>query len=154
MIIQLLKRVKRVLEYIPIIWKTHDWDHSYSLQIYAYSLKRLKRCIENGYGLDRNKYAKRLQVVINLIERMEDSEKTMEHRYELLDKEFGESDIQMESSEDNFGFFTMKENNPRRNTEEYKKRLNQYLLEARRLNEKDHRLLSKYLFKYSKQFWD
>ncbi len=154
MIIQLLKRIKRVVEYIPIIWKTHDWDHGYSLQIYAYSLKRLKKSIENGYGLNREKDARRLQTVICLIERIRNYEELMNSRDRLLDKEFGSSRMVMEPSEDFVGYDTIKEGNPNRNTPEYRARLKQYTREVAKLHKKDYVLLAKYLSKYSDSFWD
>lgn len=42
------RRLKRLLEYIPVIWKNEDWDSIYIYDLLKYKLSRTKKALANG----------------------------------------------------------------------------------------------------------
>jgi len=65
------KRVRRLIRWIPIIWRSHTWDWSYTAQILVHSLEELEKDLLNDpYHTQARKRAKQLQVVKNCIKRI------------------------------------------------------------------------------------
>lgn len=66
-----IKNVKRVIEFIPYVWKHRDWDYSFILQFNHMLHKRLYKAIYvEGHHLYTPKQARRLQAVIELYKRL------------------------------------------------------------------------------------
>jgi len=73
-------RVKRVLEFVPVIWKTHDWDHAYLTTIWAYTVERsMVACIDKGHHVVRKNDRKNYKTVIALLKRMSEDDYDMPH---------------------------------------------------------------------------
>ena len=66
-----IKRIKRLLLWVPVIWKTHDWDYSFSLTILKYSLNRLKLNMQSSNLDNSDHYINRLDLAINLLDKSE-----------------------------------------------------------------------------------
>ena len=41
------RQIKRLIDYIPIIWKGFDWDYSYAVQLFKHQLKRMADELES-----------------------------------------------------------------------------------------------------------
>ena len=65
------KRLIRVIQYLPIIWKNEDWDHSYIFDLLSYKLGRVEKCLKNDpYHQNAKRYARQVQVCRILLERL------------------------------------------------------------------------------------
>ena len=42
------KRVYRIIQYIPVIYKNEDWDYDYLVNLVEYKLTRIRDCIYNN----------------------------------------------------------------------------------------------------------
>lgn len=42
------RRVKKIIEYIPLLWKDEDWDYCYLIDMLDYKLKRMAKCIDDN----------------------------------------------------------------------------------------------------------
>jgi len=63
--------ISRIFAYLPIIWKSRDWDFDYSLSLFGYSLSRLRKVIENDKNhCHTKKHAKEILTVERLIKRL------------------------------------------------------------------------------------
>jgi len=66
-------RLKRILDWIPILWKDYDWDHACLLRILEFKLRRMaKHHLEDGVTLHREKTAHQLNEAAALCKRMAD----------------------------------------------------------------------------------
>lgn len=63
-----IRRLRRLIAFIPVIWRTNDWDYGYSLELLQFSLGRLAKEVENGYGVNGKHQASRMRLVNRLIE--------------------------------------------------------------------------------------
>ena len=40
------RQIKRVIDFLPIIWKGYDWDYRYAVELFQHQLKRTADQIE------------------------------------------------------------------------------------------------------------
>lgn len=79
------RRVKRLIEFIPKIWRGYDFDYHYSLDLFKYQLERTAKVLENGYRQDGENEARRIRTAIKLIDLVYNEEYSTQ-----ADKEFTE----------------------------------------------------------------
>lgn len=48
----LIRKISRIVWWIPVLWKDEDWDHRYILTILDKKLERTRDAIKNGHGDD------------------------------------------------------------------------------------------------------
>ena len=65
-----IKRVIKILCWIPILWKDHDWDHHYMFKILHYKLSRMEKSIRNGYAANSDKTADEIKTAKLLLDRI------------------------------------------------------------------------------------
>ena len=64
------RQVKRVADFLPIIWKGYDWDYHYAIELFQHQLKRTAHEIEHrGHSLNRKQTASRIRTAVELIEK-------------------------------------------------------------------------------------
>ena len=39
-------QIKRVLDFLPLIWKGYDWDYHYAVELFQHQLKRMANFLE------------------------------------------------------------------------------------------------------------
>lgn len=96
-----IKRVKRLLEWVPVIWKTHDWDYSYTLDILKFQLENQAKYLENGHLLNGPYYAGRIRLALRLMDAAYNG-KYSEQVHEEYTERYGKSEI-LERPADDFG---------------------------------------------------
>lgn len=64
-----LKKIKRVLDFLPIIWRGNDWDYYYTIELFQFQIKRLERSIRNGSHENASHYADRAKLAVELLDR-------------------------------------------------------------------------------------
>ncbi len=74
------RRIKRLIEWIPVIWRTNDWDYSYMLEIWEYSLRRLRHCLETGMSKNGPQDAKNIRTYEILLKRIAE-DNYLEHEW-------------------------------------------------------------------------
>ena len=149
------KQIYRVIRYIPVIWRTYPWDHEHCLEIYKHSLLDLKHEIIHGYGANRKKLGKKIDIMVMLINRINnDWEAYNDFRWTALEKEFGPSMRILEEISEKPGFSTWDEKNERRSGPEFRKRLFQYHKEEAYLKKQDLDMLGKMMTKWGPYLWD
>lgn len=90
--------IKSIIYYLPVIWKSREWDHSYCLDLYIASLRRLKKSLQNSEVVDASVEVKNLDLIIKMLSvyNNEDDTKTYKKgRAELL-KKYGLTEKDME----------------------------------------------------------
>lgn len=64
-----LKKIKRVLDFLPIIWRGNDWDYYYTIELFQFQIKRLEGSIRNGEHEKASHYADRAKLAVELLDR-------------------------------------------------------------------------------------
>jgi hypothetical protein len=96
------RRVKRVIDFLPMIWKGFDFDYRYGIELFQYQLKRTADHLESDRAMtmDAKIRAKRIRTVVELLQKVYDEEYGCEYQDKLkeiygekvLDWEFIELD--------------------------------------------------------------
>ena len=97
------RQVKRVLDYLPIIWKGYDFDYRYATELFAHQLGRIADFLESdkAHTLSSGDNAKRIRTTLKLMKLVGDEEYAMEYfDYEVVENYF----VQCEDDE---GYSTM-----------------------------------------------
>ena len=79
------KKVKRIIDFIPMIWKGYDFDYRYSIDLFQYQLKRTADFLESDQAMtmDANIRAKRIRTAVELLQKVYDEEYGREYRDKL-----------------------------------------------------------------------
>ena len=74
-------QIKRVLDYLPIIWNGFDWDYRYATDLFAHQLGRIADHLESdkAYTLSAKDNAKRIRTTLKLMKLVGDEEYAMEY---------------------------------------------------------------------------
>ena len=84
-------QIKRVLDYLPIIWNGFDWDYRYATDLFAHQLGRIADHLESdkAYSLSAKDNAKRIRTTLKLMKLVGDEEYAMEYfDYEVVETYF------------------------------------------------------------------
>ena len=85
------RQVKRVLDFLPIIWKGYDWDYKYATDLFAHQLARMADHFESNRActLSAGDNAKRIRTTLKLMKLVGDEEYAMEYfDYEDVEHNF------------------------------------------------------------------
>ena len=97
------RQIKRVLDFLPIIWKGYDWDYKYATDLFAHQLGRMADHFESdkAYATSAKNTAKRIRTTLKLMKLVGDEEYATEYfDYEEVEHYF-------EPCEDDKGYSTM-----------------------------------------------
>jgi len=145
------RRIKKIIDYIPILWKDFDWDDSYLYILMRYKLSRMEKVIRKGYSIDAEKHANEILHAIELLDRIIDND-YCEKAFDLYDKKWGELDwIPVNGGNRLNGHVNAK-------TEEEKKQcakeFDEIIKRERHLAERDWNCFWKFMRKHSLKWWD
>jgi len=69
-------QIKRVLDFLPLIWKGYDWDYHYAVELFQHQLKRMANFLESDKAktLESKVAAARIRTAIELMSKVYDEE--------------------------------------------------------------------------------
>lgn len=148
-----LKKIKRVFEFIPVIWNSFDFDYSYADRLYIYQLKRLYKTLLTSPYHDKLYDCSKLNTYISLYEKVLNEDYLTEY-FDIITKKYGDDIFKMnfEKNSDNTYYMTFEyEKIP--NNENIKKDIETYKQIGKNKHEKAKRLLKLYENKYKERWW-
>ena len=87
------RQIKRVISFLPIIWKGFDWDYRYAVELFQHQLKRTANEIEsNGHLQNSKNVVSRIRTGVELIEKVYDEDYAMEY-FDIMEKKYGKSNF-------------------------------------------------------------
>jgi hypothetical protein len=80
-----IKRIKRVIDFLPIIWKGYDFDYHYAIELFQYQLKRTAEFMESDRAMtvDSDIRARRIRTAIELLQKVYDGEYGCQYQDQL-----------------------------------------------------------------------
>lgn len=92
------RQIKRVISFLPIIWKGFDWDYRYAVELFQHQLKRTADSIEkDGRHLNNKNTANRIRTAVDLLEQVYDEKYGIEY-LDHIEKKYGKSNFQFVES--------------------------------------------------------
>ena len=79
------RQIKRVLDYLPIIWKGYDFDYTYAIDLFKHQLIRTEKFMSspNTITVNANSRARRIKTAIELLDKVYDEEYGMEYQDQM-----------------------------------------------------------------------
>lgn len=76
------RQVKRVLDFLPIIWRGHDFDYRHAVDLFKYQLERTADFMESDRAMtiDADMRAKRIRTAVELLEKVYEEEYGCEYQ--------------------------------------------------------------------------
>jgi len=70
------RRLKRVCDFLPIIWKGYDFDYVHAIELFRYQLERTAYLLESdkAYTVNSNIHAQKIRTAIRLMDKVYDEE--------------------------------------------------------------------------------
>lgn len=150
------RKLKRLLQYIPMIWKTDDFDYSYSIQLFQYQLRRTADCIEENDYIENSKVvALKIRTACDLLDAGYHG-KYIEEAEAEFERQYGESEVIF--SETPEGNFDMQIRWPIAEDEDHNKEIQEYWSAAMGAayvkSDRAKKLAWNYIHKNIDQWWD
>jgi hypothetical protein len=88
------KQLNRSLAYFKHSWGGYDWDYSYSIKMFQYSLERLANRLDSNaaYGTDAKNRASRCKMIAKLMERVNGDYYALRYA-EVLENMYGKCEM-------------------------------------------------------------
>lgn len=156
------RQIKRVWDFLPIIWKGYDWDYRYAIELFQHQLKRTADEIEaRGYQVGRHNTANRIRTAVELMEKVYDEEYQFEYATKIEEK-YGASKFEFEELEelDSNGdpFYSMVEHFEKYYTadelNQIQEEKDELMWASREKQKKAHKLLWNYIEHNIQRWWD
>lgn len=158
-----LTKIKRTLQFIPIIWKGYDWDYGSAVELFQYQLKRTADFMESekAYSINAKQDARRIRTAVKLLEKVYDEDYGMEYRQKIEEK-WGPSYFEFIETEelDSNGepYYEMVEVYDRDYTESELVMINEEknteMWESRAKQKRAHKLVWKFIEHNIQSWWD
>ena len=80
----ILRKCRRLLRYIPVLWNSNDWDYSYAVDLFTMKLEDLADFLESSkaYGSSSRSDASRIRTVVKLLKKVYEDD----YLYEFISK--------------------------------------------------------------------
>jgi len=151
-----LRKLLRLVEYIPVIWNSGDYDYGYSIDLFRYQLERTGKFIKKSGHLENSDLvALQIKTACELIDNgyqggyVEQAEAEFERQYGKCDIQFHDYD------DDNFEVVMYWEN---AEDEDHNKEINEYyhahMTAAYAKADRAKELAWKYIHKNIETWWD
>jgi len=81
-------QIKNLIRWFPIIWKQYNFDYSYAIEVFKFQLAKLATFLEsdNACVVDAKEKAKKIRVVLRLMNKVYEEEYMFEYTKEIEDK--------------------------------------------------------------------
>jgi len=135
-------KIKRIIEWLPVLWRTEDYDHAYATEIWAYSLERLRDQMLAGYGVITKTKLRKINTAINLLKRISRDHEYTDKHFDDLVKQYGRLTVKC-----------LDDDHKPWPKEGYNKLRDLYKLEEK-LFKQDVGLLAKILERHLRGWWD
>lgn len=153
------RKIKRVIQFIPHIWKGYDWDYSYAIDLFAYQLERTAQSLEssNAFGMNAKNKAMRIRTTLRLMEKVY-NEGYMDESHDEIEAKYGPKHMHFEPTEENPNLFSIEFRFEREYTTEELKTIKEderrIMLKAVEKQKRAHRLLWQMVEHNIQGWWD
>lgn len=158
-----IRRVRRVLDFLPIIWNSYEFDYRYSIDIFKKSLERQADFLESdkAYTLDAKRNASRIRTAIRLMDKVYEDEYSTEYLDELHEM-YGKSFFNFVPTdnvdENGDPYYTLEVTYENARDDDHNKEINeisrQMMLKSNDKQKRAHKLLWDFVEHNIQHWWD
>jgi len=154
------EQLKRVVDFLPIIWKGYDFDYIYAIDVFKHQLKRTADLLESTRAgtADAKQRAKRIRTALELMEKVYNDDYGMEY-IRTIERLYGKYKLEFVEA-DNYGdgMYTVRMTNELAVDEEHQKQIDKVSREMAKLcrdrQRRAHKLLWNFIEHNIQNWWD
>lgn len=155
-------KIRRVIDYIPVVWKLEDFDYRYSIDIFKKQLERQVKFLESDKAmtLEAPVNAQKIKTVIRLMDKVYDGDYGVEYINDL-EHEYGKGVLEMRFFDipDKPGYSRMKwayevDDIYEPYRDEIRENHDKWFKESQEKQERAHKLLWEMVEFYIRRWWD
>lgn len=152
------EQIKRVIDFLPMIWNGFDFDYHYSIELFKHSLQRQANYMnsDKAYTLNSKMTARKIQTAIDLMGKVYDDEYAYAYQ-EKIKKLYGDTalDFNFDDLNGGIGYSELVlEYEKWDNSKEIGDMHNKLLVESRDKQKRAHKLLWDFIEHNITGFWD
>jgi hypothetical protein len=158
------RQIKRVIDFLPLIWNGFDWDYSYAIQLFRKQLERMADELESDRAntLSAKHNASRIRTAIRLMDKVYDDEYGMEY-IDTIEKLYGTTHYEFVELEDKSKYngeplYELKLRNELVVDEQHQKEIdevrNQMAIHSNDKQNRAHKLLWNFIEHNIRHWWD
>ena len=152
------RRVKRVMDFLPMIWKGYDFDYRYAIELFQYQLERTAVFMESDRALtvDAEIRAKRIRTAVKLLQKIYDEDYACEYQdklKELYGKNVLDWSFEDTGKGDDTSYLRYRYEQWD-NAEEVQKMMNKLFLESQAKQKRAEELVWKFISHNIRYWWD
>lgn len=155
---QFFINIKRVLDFLPLIWRHRDYDYRHSINLFRHSLQRQADFFESdrAYSADAKQYASRIRTAIRLMDKVYDEDYGPAY-IDLIEGLYGKTHfnfIKIEGTD----YYSIEIRNELAVDDKHQEEINQIrremMLYCRDKQERAHRILWQFVERNIRNWWD
>jgi hypothetical protein len=153
-----IRQIKRVIDFLPLIWNGFDFDYRYATDLFKKQLERIADEMESDRGRLENAKtnAQKIRTAIRLMDKVYDEEYGCEYQNKLKEL-YGERVLDWwfeDTGKGDGSSYLRHEYEKWDNSEEIKKVERKLFLESKEKQKRAHKLLWDYIEHNIKYWWD
>ena len=88
-------QIKRVIDFLPLIWKGYDWDYHYAIELFQHQLKRMADHMgsDKAWALENKQTSSRIRTAVELMDKVYNEEYGMEY-YNVIEEKYGKTNFE------------------------------------------------------------
>lgn len=156
-------QIKRVWDFLPLIWKGYDWDYHYAVELFQHQLKRMADHIgsDKAWALENKQTASRIRTAIELMDKVYDEDYGTEYM-DIIEEKYGKSymDFVELDKKDEKGkpYYTIEITNKLARDKEHQKEIDEERHQMMKLStdkqKRAHKLLWDFIEHNIQNWWD
>ena len=156
-------QIKRVVDFLPLIWKGYDWDYGYAIELFQHQLKRMADHIgsDKAWALENKQTASRIRTAIELMDKVYNEEYGMGY-YDIIEEKYGKSHMDFvelkEKDEKGQPYYSLEITNELARDEEHQKEIDEerrlLVLKYRDKQKRAHKILWDFIEHNIQRWWD
>jgi len=154
---QFYNRVKRTIEFLPIVWKGFDFDYGYAIELFQYQLQRTAEYLNSSKAstVEAKRNAHRILTAVTLMDKVYNDEYDMTWIHQIQ-QEYGENvlDVKFKKVEESEYVEMIAEYESWENAEEIKMRIQELSKLSREKQARAERLLWQWINHNIRYWWD
>ena len=104
----LINRYKKLIRWIPIIWKTYDWDYRFAIDVFKYQLEDIVSFMESdkAFSSRAKEDASRIKTVLKLMDKVYNEDYALEY-FNKIENLYGKWDFNFIPTKDKPEYYEM-----------------------------------------------
>lgn len=150
-----IEKIKKIIDYIPILWNDEDWDFEYLLLLLKFKLNRIKKCIHKNDIIVKHEQREifiGINQAVHHIDNYLNSDEAFEEYVGKMPFEVG-----FKTEKNNEGYYnliTLNKQTQKPLTKEQDEIYNKYLIDKNNFQQKEWELIFDTIKQEGQKWWD